>query len=66
MDQKLMPSRIEHDLLKELADNRNKAELMRLMAESTQGEVRSLYLQIAESFSHTASVIEELMRMPRL
>jgi hypothetical protein len=62
MDQKIGPSPVGHDLLKELADNRNKAELMRLMAESTHGEVRRLYLQIADSFSHTASMLEALKR----
>jgi len=62
MDHKLAAIQVERTLLKELTDNRNKAELMRIMAEGAHGEVRRLYCQVAAAFSDTASKVEELKR----
>jgi hypothetical protein len=55
-------TRVQRDLLKIMVDSRNKAELMRTMAESAEGEAQELYQKLAEAFSLSARLIEELKR----
>ena len=51
---------LQPDLLKLLVDSRNKAELMLAMAQNSDAEAQRLYHELAEAFSLSARLIEEL------
>jgi hypothetical protein len=60
MLQKIEQIPVKLGLVKVMVDSQNRAELMRAMAETAEGETQRLYHQLAEAFSLSAQLIEEL------
>lgn len=62
MDKRIERGEIRRTLIKELVDCRNRAELLSAMAAESQGQIRTLYSQLAASFEHSASLIEKIKK----